>query len=173
MATPQDIQRYPRGLIDLLGMRATGDTPHLLAQQMNSTLEMIDFYLNDRLEFNTQLLAAAPAALGNFQFPGTIVPQGEMWAVYDYTVNCGGPIAVATAMKFSPVIFRNQSIVGNAAAYGPAIAVAAGENGVGGIRFERPNLVMPGQSFGIQVSQITGAPGTQHQCMIWFARLRV
>lgn len=173
MAGPQDIQRYPRGLIDLLGMRATGDTPHQLGASTNAVLEMLDFYLNDRLEFNTQTLSAAPAALGNFQFPNTVVPQGQMWAVYDYTVNCGGAIAVATAMKFSPVIFRNQSLVGNAAAYGPAISVAAGENGLGGIRFERPNLVMPGQSFGIQVSAITGAPATAHQCMIWFARLGV
>jgi len=173
MAGPQDIQRYPRGLIDLLGMRATGDTPHQLAAQTMPQIDLLDFYLNDRLEVLSQTIAAAPAALGNFQFQNSAVPQGQMWAVYDIAVNCGGVVAAATSITFSPVVFRNQSIVGNAVIAGPTATATAGQNILSGSHYERPVLVLPGQSFGVQVQAITGAPGVPFQITAWFARLGV
>jgi hypothetical protein len=173
MAGPQDIQRYPRGLIGLLGMQATGDTPHTLAQQTAAVLDITDFYLNDRLEVLSVALAAAPAALGNFQFVGSAVPSGEMWMVTDVAVNCGGTVAAAASITFAPVIFRNQALPGNGVVAGPTTTAATGQNQLSGQHYERPNLVLPGQSFGIQVQAITGAPGVAFQLTAWFARLRV
>lgn len=173
MAGPQDIQRYPRGLIDLLGMKSTGDTPHQLQQQIGGEIDMLDWYLNDRLEVLSTTIAVAPAALGNFQFQNSTVPQGEMWAVYDVAVNCGGVVAAAASIIFAPVIFRNQSLVGNAVIAGPQSTAATGQNILAGARYEKPNLVLPGQSFGVQVQGITGVPAVPFQLTCWFARLKV
>jgi hypothetical protein len=173
MAGPQDIQRYPRGLIDLLGMRATGDTPHQLAAQTMPNIDLLDFYLNDRCEVFSAAIAVAPAALGNFQFAGSAVPQGQMWALYDVTVNCGGVVAAAASITFSPVIFRNQAVVGNGVVVGPVTTATTGQNLASGSHFERPNLIIAGQSFGVQVHAITGVPGVLFQITAWFARLGV
>jgi hypothetical protein len=173
MAGPQDIQRYPRGLIGLLGMQATGDTPHTLAQSTAATLECMDFYLNDRLEVLSAALGAAPAALGNFQFVGTAVPAGQLWMLTDIAVNCGGPVPAAAAITFAPVIFRNQALAGNAVIAGPTVTATVGENRLSGAHYERPNLILPGQSFGVQVQAITGVPALLFQVTAWFARLAV
>ncbi len=173
MAGPTDIQRYPRGLIDLLGMKSTGDTPHQLGGQIAGELDMLDWYLNDRLEVLSTTIAVAPAALGNFQFQNSTVPQGEMWAVYDVAVNCGGVVAAAASIIFTPVIFRNQSLVGNAVAAGFQTTAATGQNILSGTHYSQPTLVLPGQSFGVQVQGITGVPAVPFQLTAWFARLKV
>lgn len=172
MAGPQDIQRYPRGLIDLLGMRATGETPHKLAQENSGTLEMLEFYLNDRMVPNAAAAAAPPAAIGSVQIPGLVVPDRELWLVSEMTFYIAA-IAVATALKFTGGVLRNRGSGNVFSALVPSITVPAQEAGYVGVKFDRPVLMLPGNVVAAQVTQITGLPGQPISAAIWYASLAI
>jgi hypothetical protein len=171
MAGPQDIQRYPKGLIDLLGMRATGDTPHQLAQQTSPDIDMLDFYLADRGEV---LEATTPAvvALGNQSFVGARVPSGQMWLIYELSFIVP-PIAAASTLDASLVLYRNSTANAFAIALGPRVTLAASTGGCDGIHFEKPLVLMPDQSIGLRASILTGAPASTPILDMWFARIGV
>lgn len=173
MAGPLDIQRLPRGLLDLLGLLSGGDTPHQFANTTTGVLDLLDLYTVDRLQVLSALITVPPAALGNFQFAGSVVPQGQVWLVKEMTVNNGGVVAAAASIDWSPVIFRNQSLVGNGTIQSRVISSGAGTNYGAGAVYEKPNLVLPGQSFGVQVHAITGAPAVPFQLTLWYASLRI
>ncbi len=171
MAGPQDIQRYPRGLIDLLGMRATGDTPHQLSQQTTGILELTDYYLNDRLEAVTSSPSAVIAGTGitNFQL---VVPAREMWAVYEYSVTLT-PIAAASTLRFAPGYFRSPEAASRFVTVTPSVTCLASEGNSAGIHFERPLLLLPGTIFGVYVSLFTGAPAALPLACVAFSRIGV
>lgn len=172
MAGPQDIQRYPRGLIDLLGMRATGDTPHQLAQTTVAQLELLDFYLTDRCEGVTFNASGVVAALGNLTFTGAQVPQGQMWMLYEASVFTG-VCAAATSATVVPFIARSQSGLAIAEAICPPLVAGIAGSALGGAHYIRPTLLMPGHQFGLQITAITGAPGITPILNLYFARLQV
>lgn len=172
MAGPQDIQRYPRGLIDLLGMRATGDTPHQLGSQVAGTLELLELYLNDRMVPNAAAAAAPPAAIGNVQIPGLVVPDRELWLVFEATFYVA-QIAVATALKFTGGVLRNRGSGNVFSALVPPISVPALEQGYVGVKFDRPVLMLPGNVMSAQVTAITGLPGQPISCALWYASLGI
>lgn len=172
MAGPQDIQRYPRGLIDLLGMRATGETPHQLAMSTSPQLELLDFYLADRCVGVTFTGSAAVTALGNLTFTGSTVPQGEMWLLYEATVFLS-PCAAATRCTIVPFIARSQAGLAQAEVICDPIVTAIAGSGMGGRHYERPTILMPGHQFGVQVVDIVGAPATTPILNLYFARIGV
>lgn len=171
MAGPQDIQRYPRGLIDLFGMRGTGDTPHTLSASISGQVDLTDLYLADRSEAQVFNAAAVVAALGPILFSGATVPQGEMWLVYEAGV-FSGTAAAATGATLVPFIARSQNGTLNVPII-PPITVPASSQGMGGVHYERPTVAMPGQQWGIQVTSITGLPLITPSLVLYFARLRV
>ena len=172
MAGPQDIQRYPRGLIDLLGMRATGDTPHQLGQMTVAQLDLLDMYLADRCFAQTFTGAGAYVALGNIVFTGAVVPQGEMWLLYEATVFTG-VVAAATRVTIVPFIARSQAGLAQAEVISDPIVVPIAGSGMGGRHYERPTILMPGHQFGVQVVDIVGAPAATPILNLYFARLAV
>lgn len=172
MAGPQDIQRYPRGLIDLLGMRATGDTPHLLSNETTPAIDLLDFYLADRCIGQTFTASGVVAALGNLTFTGAVVPNGEMWLLYEATVFTG-VCAAATSCTVVPFMARSQSGLAQAIAIGAPLAAGLAGSALGGQIFERPRVLMPGNQFGLQITAITGAPAVTPILNLYFARLTV
>jgi hypothetical protein len=168
MAGPQDIQRFPKGLIDLLGMRATGETPAQLAQQVISNIEVLDLYLLDRLS-TFQISTAAITATGNVLFPNTTVPNGEIWWVYELSYQLPS-LAAATSLQTNLCVYRSQASTNLPLALGPAQTTPALFGNQWGIHFENPLIMTAGQSVGIYTSQITGAPGSAPQLTMHFAR---
>lgn len=79
MAGPMDIQRVPRGLVDLFGLKSTGDSPHVLSQQMQGGVDFLDAYLLDRV--STVQGVPAPNAPGVFQILSGPAFD-EIWFVY-------------------------------------------------------------------------------------------
>lgn len=169
MAGPFDIQRYPKGVIDLLGMRATGDTPNQLASSTAPVIEMTDYYLTDRV-VGLALSPAAPlAAIGFAPAVGSAVPAGEQWMVYSAAMILPA-IAAATAIKTAFVIRRAF------AAYQVMVEtpqIPAGEGFIGGLTFERPMVMRSGDDFGCFTVNITGAPASTPTLYLAFARLQV
>lgn len=172
MAGPQDIQRYPRGLIDLLGMRATGETPHKLAQDVAGTLELLELYLNDRMVPNASASAAPPAAIGSITVPGLTVPDRELWLVFELTFYTGA-IAPATTYAFTGGVLRNRGSGNVFNALLPSLTVAASSAGYVGAKFDRPVLMLPGNVVAAQVTTITGLPGQPINSSIWYASLGI
>jgi len=172
VAGPQDIQRYPRGLIDLLGMRATGDTPHQLAQTTVPQIDLLDMYLADRCFGVTFNASGVVAALGNLTFTGAAVPQGEMWLLYEASVFTG-VCAAATSCTVVPFVARSQSGLAQAEALCPPLVAGTAGSALGGVHYERPSVLMPGHQFGLQITAIVGAPGVTPILNLYFARLAV
>ena len=169
MAGPLDIQRLPKGLIDLLGMRATGDTPHQLAQSTIAQLEVTDYYLSDRVVGLSVQPAAALAATGFSLGVGSAVPAGEQWMVYSAAIIVP-TIAAATALKTSLVIRRAF------AAYQVLVAtpqIPASEGFIGGVTFERPMVMRSGDDLGCFTVNLTGVPASTPTLYLAFARLTV
>jgi hypothetical protein len=164
MAGPQDIQRFPRGLIDILGMRATGETPSRLAQETQPQLDLIDLYLLDR-QRQFQNSSAVIAANGNVLIPGMTVPSGELWFLYEATMQVP-TIAVATLLQTMLAVYRSQTGTNLPLGLGPSIRTPALEGNAWGIHFEKPLIMSPAQSIGLYTSVCTGAPGVAVQVTI-------
>jgi hypothetical protein len=174
MAGPQDIQRYPTGLIDLLGMRATGQTPTKLGDAVSPGMDLTDFYLWDRRE---TLVGQSPVAIGAvgflaFSTGATTIPQNELWVLYDCSLRLP-PIAAATAITLNMVVQRNAA---GTSAWFPItdqLVLPASTGGLIGFKRDEPLLLQPGDVFGTYCSAITGAPGQQAFSNVSFARLKL
>jgi hypothetical protein len=172
MAGPQDIQRYPKGLIDLLGMRATGDTPHQLAQQTIGNLGLLDFYLSDRCEVLDTPTPIALPGLGTISFQNSTVPAGQAWLIYEASVIVP-PIAALAGLRTTPLIFRTNTAAAFGVQIAPTMTCATTEGNMSGSHFEHPLLAQAGQSFGLYTSIFTGAPATTPRLTLYFARILV
>lgn len=164
-----DIQRFPKGLIDLLGMRATGDTPHQLAQQTIPTLEVTDYYLSDRVVGLSVQPAGPLAATGFVSAVNSAVPAGEQWLVYSAAMILPA-IAAATAIKTALVIRRAFAAYQVLAATGQ---VPAGEGFIGGITFERPMIMRSGDDLGFFTTNLTGVPASTPTAYLAYGRILV
>lgn len=172
MAGAQDIQRYPRGLIDLLGMRATGETPHKLGQDVSGVLELLELYLNDRMIPNASASAAVVSAVGDLNITGLTVPDRELWLVWEITLT-STTSAPATGFTATAGLLRNRGS-GNvySALTAPSVVGASSQANVGA-KFSRPVLALPGSLFNVRVSAITGAPNSTPAVGIWYASLGI
>jgi hypothetical protein len=171
VAGPLDIQRYPRGLIDLFGMKATGDTPHTLSDQISGELDLTDLYLNARCQQINNVTAVVLAATGNFAFINSGPAANEIWLVYGVTVD-SQPTAAATAIKYSLVAFRVAASSGPDFVAGE-FSLGASDRRLDGKNWERPMVMRPGDNFGLVVSTITGAPGIQPRLWVYYASLLI
>jgi hypothetical protein len=170
MAGPQDIQRYPRGLIDLLGMRATGETPHELARQTAPVLDLWDLYLADRCELYSVPTAAATTVVGGQAFPLAQVPDREVWFLYEASLRVPAT-AAATLLQQNLCIFRQNGLVTLPLALTGTMRVPALEGGLVGVHFNKPLMMLPGNALGVWTSAITGAPAVNPILTMWFAKL--
>lgn len=172
MAGPQDIQRFPRGLIGLLGMQATGDTPHKLSDTVDSSIDLLPFYLNDRQTFQSFPISAAPAATGVLGFTGSACPDGTIRFIYNAGVFAPAT-AAATAIKMRLCVFRGPNLNGETY-IGEQLSLGATDAGTIAASFDsQPMMLLPGQSFGIRTLTITGAPATAPVLGLYFADLRI
>jgi hypothetical protein len=81
MAGPQTIQRLPRGLLDALQMKGTGDLPHLLGAELVANYDATELYLADRLTSQSSNIKNFTSGATNNNL-NIVVPQGEIWLVF-------------------------------------------------------------------------------------------
>lgn len=171
MAGPLDIQRYPRGLIDLFGMKATGDTPHRLSDVISGEIDLTDLYLNSRTQTFSQLTAIALNATGFVAFNNAQPASNEIWLVYGIGVDTQ-TTAAATAIKFSVVCFRATASGSPEYVTGPCI-LGANDRDFIGRQYERPMVMRPGDNLGVVVSTVTGAPAISPRVYVYYAPLLI
>lgn len=169
MAGPFTIQRLPKGLLDFLAMKGSGQTPTELEDRLRSVIDTTPLYLADR---QAGLITSTPniAADGQNFFVSTIgtVPNGEVWLPIVASVqrDPGGLTAgndyqfwlAAKVAQFPTVIFPGPS--------GRCLSPGGGYNGYA---FDR--LVMqPGDRFSI-FTQGTYAGTNALVFNLWYYRL--
>lgn len=170
MADAKTIQRLPTGLLDLLGMQSTGDTPHLMSGEVQPTLDLTDLYLTDRL-------AGANVATANVAVVGPLLTTtgpapGEMWLVYGITGSSTGVLAAASGFTGNLLVTRPSS-GGFSQFVSPSVAVANPALWAGSVTYERPMIMRPGDTLGYWVSAVTGAPASGISITAFFIRIRV
>jgi len=124
------VQRFPRGLLQFLGMVGTGDQPRLLADEVRASLDMLHFYGSTTIQRVGATALAGVTAAGD-QLVLT-VPAGEHWMMLGATVAVG-PAAAADVLRTSfrvqvPPAAGSPSTVGQVqlGQSGELTAVAAG-----------------------------------------------
>lgn len=169
MAGPLDIQRVPVGLTDLLGLRATGDSPHVIGQEIRGSIDLLDLYTAYRVEF-LQGSTANVAALGFLTSSIGPVPNGEMWVVYQIGYYSAA-FAAATDCRFAGSLQRQG--ISNPMPFTETFSVTTAGQAAAGVLFPRPIVMMPRDQIGVTIASITGAPGTGIVCNIYFVRLKI
>jgi hypothetical protein len=142
-----DIQRFPKGLLDFLGLKATGDTPHTLEGSVRGQINLDRYYLVDRV------VAIQPSvtitANGFFTAAVATVPPGEMWLPLGLRISA--TFAALTSMQWCPSTRRalggGQMMLTN---FISAIASVTNE-----CTYTWGELVpfMPGDAFGVYAQQ--------------------
>lgn len=172
MAGRLTIQRFPKGLIELLGMRATGDTPTELQQYIAGNLDLLDMYLLDRMQHRIISTGVAIPALGYQTFGTSSGPAaGYVWFVYDIGVQYG-PVAAAATLQSALGISRAQN---NSTPLpgGSTGLLAAGGVATVAIHFERPLIMRPGDIIAHNTSVYTGAPAVTPSGSMYYAEIGI
>lgn len=98
MAGPLDIQRFPQGLLDLFGLKATGNAPHLLSEAIAAIADVLPLYLVDRtvdIYSGGITVSAAQQLWPTVGQAVCVVPPGEMWVVLNTSVNLSTGVGVS------------------------------------------------------------------------------
>lgn len=114
------IQRFPSALLPLLSIKSS-DTPAELLQQVQPGLELLPFYLADRLETQVGLLAGVTTAGAEIT---QTVPAGEYWYIWNLAATAQA-ITVGSNVQLS-VGYRSPANLGPAIAamQAPVVSIA-------------------------------------------------
>lgn len=167
MADRFTIQRVPRGVLELLGLRGSGDLPHDMAQEIRATLDIGPFYGFDLLRTPSQLIAAV--ANGFNTHANLTVPSGEIWAMTNITaeISTGAGAAVVASLGYK----RLQDNAGSARTLGlPTITMAATATQLQGVPLPFGTLLLSsGDTVGVRASGV--AAGVTAFIMLDYYRL--
>jgi hypothetical protein len=152
-------------------MKATGDTPAELAKDISGSLELLEFYVNDRTVFAS---AASNNVIGTgpLIISGLTVPNGEIWLLFDLSLSSANTPA-ATGFTLTGGV---QRAVNNYFAYTERQVVGGGavsDQVNVGRHFDRPIVMQPGETIGLRISQIVGAPGIPVTASVYYAPLKI
>jgi hypothetical protein len=176
MAGRFDIQRIPKGLVDLFGMKGTGDAPHTLADTVFASVDSMDLYLVDRMVPWISQTGVAPTVIGFLiaSIAPTGPAPGEQWLISSAGIRMPA-IAAATAITINFVL---QRVAANAVGTvyesiaGPLV-LPASTGGFVTEHFAKPVIARPGDTLGVFVSNITGVPASQPQLWMTYTPLGV
>lgn len=102
MANPQTIQRVPSGLLELLGMKGTGQTPPVLASELAGVVDTTQMYLRSVLSSQSIVNAAAVLATA----VDITVPDNQYWILRGAYVRlqpAAGCTALAAALQIGNI----------------------------------------------------------------------
>ncbi len=118
-----EINRVPRALLSLLDMKARGQNPRSLANELDASIDVLPLYLQDqRRDISVDVTVNA---IGVYSGAALFVPQNQLWWVHG--LSCIGPIAGLAAgttvagrmMIEGPTTPANRKIVGFWDEFGP------------------------------------------------------
>ena len=178
MAGPTSIQRNPRGLLDYLGMKATGvqTVGSEYSAETSGSIDVSRFYMMDRLRGWRSSTGVPPAAVGFLVMSGGIPsapPAGEAWFVVNASIIVP-VIAAATAWRGFFCVER-PAVTATVCyeALTDEVDVIASNGRGAGRQFDIPVMINPGDRLGLYTTFITGAPGVQPICSLQFAPIAI
>jgi hypothetical protein len=165
-----DIQRFPVGLLEMLGMKGTGDTPHQLGADISGGLDLTSLYLAQRRVTLSANTGVAMVANTTYNLTSLTVPSGEIWFVYGATARLTGSTAAATAIRFW-LAWSRANAATTPIALADAASVGALDNGTSARIYEFPAVQLPGDMYHIMTGAVTGVPGATGTVTLDVARL--
>lgn len=172
MAGPLTIQRYPRGLLDLLGSKSSGNNPTDLVPMVQGIIDLSYMYQFDKVEVvsattNVVNLTGAWGVTGT----GATVPAGQLWLLHNLTATQNNASAVGEAYQIYPAIFRAQWTSWQ---LGPTFGSSsgAGTRAAIGWQLDRPEILRPSDSLGVFGQHVT-AGASQFTCFAYITRLLI
>lgn len=160
MAGPQTIQRLPRGLLDALKMKGTGQTPTELAAELRATFDTFDLYMLDALTIYSPAGSKSFAAGAWFSISND-VPSGELWIVIEASmlVSCAAATTITAAQlgylrKGASTVASSVTPFHNVA----GATLAASQQTSWGGPLAKPVILQPGDVIAIGNAAMTAAP---------------
>ena len=151
---PAFINRFPQGLLGLLDLKTQGENPSQLSPLVQGTIELADSYLINQRSSNSQASTLTALGVTAGAFSNLVVPQGEIWVLYNLTAELSTPpLAAATfACAVGYVPTDNNRFI-SLSDYNSVTAIAAADIIVAWTgRF----LLGPGDSPQVFVTTLTG-----------------
>lgn len=158
MSGPLDIQRPALGLADLLGLRAGGTTPQYLSDAVGGSLDMADLYLAQR-RTSTMVTGPIMSATPFYAFnamPAVNVQPGTCYLIYSAFASYAAP--AASTYQGALVLRRAGFTTLQGYTYiadGPLIAASTAATW--GRYFEKPLIMLPGDTLGFFGLAFSGA----------------
>ena len=133
------IQRFPAPLLPLLSIKSD-ESPNLLGGEVQPGLEMLAFYLAERLE----VVSATQAGVSTVTFLYIPVPAGEYWFLHSITAAAGN-ITVGSSVELTVGISDQANV--NAyldSMQAPRVTTSAAETVLQSGMPSQPILLKPG-----------------------------
>lgn len=105
---PGLIQRVPVGLLDFLGLKATGQSPTVMPDELVPTVDISQLYAAARWEQSTSTTSTVNL-IGFWGTTTLTVPSGELWLVDSITATSGTLLAGTTYRLRMGLISANNS----------------------------------------------------------------
>jgi hypothetical protein len=161
---PSNINQQPLGLLSLLSIKATGDTPKTLGSELIPTLDLTNAYVASQLvRFNS----VTPAVNAPGVFGGIVVPPGEVWIVPQFAIVKNAVNGAGTSYRIRCGVIDAQTGV----AY--AVSATSDTSGVGDavyLGFGQPLIVPAGMQFALLCEQFAGI-AAQFAVCVWYTHL--
>lgn len=108
-----EINRVPWGLLSILDMQARGQAPRELAGQVSGSIDLLQLYMLQNRESRTGGAGPTAAVGGYFDNSAPqqlLVPQGELWWVWDYSIRpTAALVGAAIEVQIVPYVRRDNS----------------------------------------------------------------
>jgi len=164
--TPAVVQLIPRGLLGFLGLKNGGRNPSRLAEFIQPTFNLFDYYFEtNSLAYQLGPVAGAGVGDGDFSAVSPAVSQDECRYVSRYTVRCLVPagttwsVAPAIQVRTNPTGVRSSYLVGP-----PAYHTGGAAAELVMAQADRPFWMPPDSLFGFVTLAYTGAGA----CPVYF-----
>lgn len=148
---PSLINRVPPGLLSLLGIKAMGENPVVLTDELTPSIELLDFYAGAnaiRLNGSTGNITGT----GLFQVTALQPPTGEIWLINTCCYRTNAALAAATTI-------RGRAVVHDVSLGVPVYADSGTLTGTTGevpsMGWSRPVIVQPGYGVGLFIDSAT------------------
>jgi len=164
VAGPLDIQRPARGLTDLLGLRALGESPKLMAEAITGTLDLLGLYALDRRTSSESITSGAIAGVGfsAFTFPTSAIAVQPGTAFLVYSAFFWYPVPAVSTWAGALCVRRAAftTLQGYTYIDGTDRIYNASEGVHLGRYFERPLVLLPGDQLGVLTRSFSGSGST-------------
>lgn len=166
---PFAINRYPRGLLALLGSKVGGVTPPAFGDQVAPVLELSQFYLADTTERST--VSGNLAATGLFAST-IVVPDTELWYIQRYSVISGAALGAGQSLTMVASLTYSLAGATRAQQLGP-VSNAGGVGNFVSCKADQPFLAYPAQTLGCIVLVLAAGPVNGVLFSVEFSRLQI